>query len=83
MVAYEATAGRIAAEMIAPAPPGVRRLVPGQRATVAHAGWPVANRDAGAFVIDPVDPTEAAIRVVQGQGCNRIAISNLTPHATR
>jgi arginine decarboxylase len=57
MVRYEAAAGRIAAEMIAPAPPGVPRLVPGQRITRAHVAWLVANRDAGAFVMDPVDPT--------------------------
>lgn len=66
MVAYEASAGRIAAEMIAPAPPGVPRLVPGQRITAAHVAWLVANRDAGAFVMDPVDPAGGTIRVVHG-----------------
>jgi arginine/lysine/ornithine decarboxylase len=65
MVAYEAATGRIAAEMIAPAPPGVPRLVPGQRITAAHVAWLVANRTAGAFVMDPVDPTEATLRVVR------------------
>lgn len=65
MVAYEAAEGRIAAEMIAPAPPGVPRLVPGQRISAAHVAWLVANRDAGVFVMDPVDPTEATVRVVQ------------------
>jgi len=64
MVPYEDAAGRIAAEMIAPAPPGVPRLVPGQHITPAHVTWLVAQRDAGAFVMDPVDPTEATIRVV-------------------
>jgi arginine/lysine/ornithine decarboxylase len=64
MVPYEDAAGRIAAEMIAPAPPGVPRLVPGQHITPAHVAWLVAQRDAGAFVMDPVDPTEATIRVV-------------------
>lgn len=65
MVRYEAASGRIAAEMIAPAPPGVPRLVPGQRITDAHVAWLVANRDAGAFIMDPVDPTEATLRVVR------------------
>ncbi|MET4666745.1 aminotransferase class V-fold PLP-dependent enzyme [Sphingomonas sp. PvP056] len=65
MVRYESAAGRIAAEMIAPAPPGVPRLVPGQRITAAHVAWLVANRDAGAFMMDPVDPTEATLRVVK------------------
>lgn len=65
MVRYEAAAGCIAAEMIAPAPPGVPRLVPGQRISAAHVAWLVANRNAGAFIMDPVDPTEATLRVVQ------------------
>ena len=64
MVRYEDAADRIAAEMIAPAPPGVPRLVPGQRISAEHVAWLVANRDAGAFVMDPVDPTDATIRVV-------------------
>jgi arginine/lysine/ornithine decarboxylase len=50
--------------MIAPAPPGVPRLVPGQRISPAHVAWLVAQRDAGAFIMDPVDPTDATIRVV-------------------
>ncbi len=66
MVRYEDAEGHIAAEMIAPAPPGVPRLVPGQRISAAHVAWLVANRDAGAFIMDPVDPTEATIRVVNG-----------------
>jgi len=46
LVAWEAAAGRIAAEIVAPAPPGVPRLIPGQRITQAHVEWLVANRDA-------------------------------------
>ena len=57
-------AGRIAAEMIAPAPPGVPRLVPGQRITADHVAFLVANHRAGAFVLDPVDPTGETVRVV-------------------
>ena len=56
--------GRIAAEMIAPAPPGIPRLVPGQRIGQAHIDWLVANRDMGAFFLDPIDPRERMIRVV-------------------
>lgn len=66
MVRYEDATDRIAAEMIAPAPPGVPRLVPGQRITPGHVAWLVAQRDAGSFVMDPVDPTEATMRVVMG-----------------
>ena len=56
-------AGRIAAETIAPAPPGVPRLVPGQLITPEHVAWLTANRDLGAFMLDPIDPTERSVRV--------------------
>jgi arginine decarboxylase len=59
-------AGRIAAETIAPAPPGVPRLVPGQRITPAHAAWLARSRDLGAFFLDPIDPAERTVRVVAG-----------------
>lgn len=65
LVRYEEAAGRIAAEVIAPAPPGVPRLVPGQRISAAHVAWLVANRDAGAFMMDPADPGERMLRVVK------------------
>jgi arginine/lysine/ornithine decarboxylase len=64
-VAYENCAGRIAAEIIAPSPPGVPRVVPGQRINEALRDWLVANRDAGMFVLDPADPSERRIRVVR------------------
>lgn len=63
-VPYEAAAGRICAEVIAPAPPGISRLVPGQRISPEHAAWLTANRDAGMFVLDPADPSEKVIRVL-------------------
>lgn len=63
-LALNAAAGRIAAEIVAPAPPGVPRLVPGQRIDPAHVAWLTANRDAGAFFLDPVDPSERTIRVM-------------------
>jgi arginine decarboxylase len=63
LVPLSAAAGRIAAEVIAPAPPGVPRLVPGQRITPAHVAWLTANRDGGAFFLDPVDPGERKVRV--------------------
>jgi arginine/lysine/ornithine decarboxylase len=65
-VPYEAATGRVAAETIAPAPPGVPRLVPGQRISERHVAWLVANRDAGAFLLDPIDPSERTVRVVAG-----------------
>ena len=63
-VRIEDAAGRVAAEIIAPAPPGVPRLVPGQLITAAHVAWLVAQRDAGAFFLDPIDPSERMIRVM-------------------
>ena len=63
-VPLEETTGRIAAETIAAAPPGVPRLVPGQRITPAHVAWLGANRNLGAFVLDPIDPAGRTIRVV-------------------
>ena len=59
-------AGRIAAETIAPAPPGVPRLVPGQRIGAEHVAWLLANRAAGMFVLDPIDPSTRTVRVVVG-----------------
>jgi arginine/lysine/ornithine decarboxylase len=63
-VPLEKAEGRIAAEIIAPAPPGIPRLIPGQRIDATHVAWLIANRDAGAFFLDPADPTERTIRVV-------------------
>ena len=59
------SAGRVAAEIIAPAPPGVPRLIPGQRIDQTTVRWLVANRDAGMFVLDPVDIEQQMIRVVK------------------
>lgn len=61
-VALQDAAGRVAAETIAPAPPGVPRLVPGQRITTGHVAWLTANRNLGMFLLDPIDPTERTIR---------------------
>ena len=69
-VPLSSAAGRIAAEMIAPAPPGVPRLVPGQRISQAHVDWLVAQRDAGAFFLDPIDPSERTVRVTADH-CHR------------
>jgi len=63
-VPFERTAGRIAAELIVPAPPGVPRLIPGQRISAEHVAWLIAHRDAGAFIMDPTDPSEQRIRCV-------------------
>ncbi|WP_443585721.1 hypothetical protein [Sphingomonas sp. CLY1604] len=63
-IALEEAEGRIAAEIVAPAPPGVPRLVPGQRIGAEHVAWLTANRDLGMFLLDPTDPSQRTIRCV-------------------
>jgi len=67
-VALEDATGRIAAEIVAPAPPGVPRLVPGQRIDAEHVAWLSARRDLGIFLLDPTDPTQRTIRCVAASG---------------
>lgn len=64
MVAYDKAAGRVAAEIVAPAPPGVPRLIPGQRIAAAHIDFLKRNADAGVFLLDPADPHGRKVRVV-------------------
>lgn len=64
LIPYEDSAGRIAAEVIAPAPPGVPRLIPGQRIETAHRDWMLRQVEAGVFVLDPADPRQGRVRVV-------------------
>ena len=65
LVAYEKAVGRVAAEIIAPAPPGVPRLLPGQLITSVHIAFLTSQRDGGMFVLDPADPSEHKLRVVK------------------
>lgn len=67
-VALEDATGRIAAEIVAPAPPGVPRLVPGQRIDAEHVAWLTANRDLGMFLLGPTDPSQRTIRCVAAPG---------------
>ena len=61
-------AGRVCAEVIAPAPPGVPRLIPGQRITPSHQIFLQAHDAAGVFILDPADPKQGRVRVVKGKG---------------
>ena len=58
-------AGRVCAEVIAPAPPGVPRLIPGQRITPSHQVFLEAHDAAGVFILDPADPKQKRVRVVK------------------
>ena len=65
MVPYEKAAGRVAAEIIAPAPPGTPRLIPGQLITAEHVDFLRRNAEAGVFILDPADPDQRKLRVVR------------------
>ena len=67
LVPFAEAEGRIAAEIIAPAPPGVPRLVPGQRIAREHVEFLIALHEAGGFLLDPADdPEQRKVRVVDG-----------------
>lgn len=58
-------AGRIAAEMIAPYPPGIPVVVPGERITAELIEYLQAGRGLGAHFQGPSDPTLTRIQVVK------------------
>ena len=59
-------AGRIAAEMVSPYPPGVPVLVPGERITDAALDYLVSGVRAGMLIPDAADPAMKSVRVVAG-----------------
>jgi arginine decarboxylase len=65
-VPWEAAAGQVCAEVVAPYPPGVPVLAPGERIT--HAALDVLHRAsaAGARIAYAADPTLATVLVVRG-----------------
>jgi arginine decarboxylase len=58
-------AGRIAAEMVSPYPPGIPRVLPGERITPVHVKYSQMGLDLGFFVMDPSDMSLATLRVVR------------------
>jgi arginine decarboxylase len=58
-------AGRIAAEMVSFYPPGIPRIVPGQRVTKAQADYLKIGMDYGAFPFDASDLDLRTVRVVR------------------
>src|SRR5215203_703039 len=63
-VPIEEAAGEIIAEMVSPYPPGIPRLLPGERITTTILDYLQKGRDAGMFVLDPSDQTLQTLRVV-------------------
>jgi arginine/lysine/ornithine decarboxylase len=63
-VSIDKAEGEIIAEMVSPYPPGIPRLVPGERITAAHINYLRQGRDGGMFVLDPSDLELKKLRVV-------------------
>lgn len=63
-VPAERAAGRIAAEMIGPCPPGVPAVAPGEVITEEVLAYPRSGPDAGMLLPDASDPLVRTIRVV-------------------
>jgi lysine decarboxylase len=57
-------AGRVAAEMVSPYPPGIPRVLPGERITDEHVTFFRAGMRAGMFALDPTDMSLKRLRVV-------------------
>jgi lysine decarboxylase len=64
LVSAEAALGRVSAELIAPYPPGIPVLAPGEVVTSGVVTSLRAARDAGLRIAYASDPTLAAFRVV-------------------
>jgi arginine decarboxylase len=65
-VPVEQAAGRIAAEMVSPYPPGVPVLVPGERINDSALDYLGSGVQAGMLIPDAADPTLKSVRVVAG-----------------
>ncbi|MFL5788655.1 MAG: aminotransferase class I/II-fold pyridoxal phosphate-dependent enzyme [Flavisolibacter sp.] len=57
--------GQIVAEMVSPYPPGIPRLLPGERITKSIIEYLKKGSDAGMFALDPVDQKLKKLRVVK------------------
>jgi len=63
-VAVAEAAGEVIAEMVSPYPPGIPRLLPGERITRAHIDYLKKGRDGGMLALDPSDQALKTLRVV-------------------
>ena len=63
-VPVEEAAGRVAAEMVSPYPPGVPVLAPGEILDADVLDYLVTGVQAGMLVPDAADPTLQTVRVV-------------------
>ncbi len=67
-VGYADAVGRIAAELVAPAPPEVPRLMPGERVTAATAAWLTHADASGAFIPGAEGDERGTMLVVREPG---------------
>ncbi|MFF5104037.1 aminotransferase class I/II-fold pyridoxal phosphate-dependent enzyme [Streptomyces sp. NPDC000134] len=63
-VPLEGAAGRVAAEMITPYPPGIPAVLPGERLTEPVLRYLSTGLAAGMYLPDPSDPSLKTVRVV-------------------
>ena len=63
-IPLERAAGRVAAEMVTPYPPGIPRLVPGQLIDEPHVAFLRLGLEAGLFVLGTSDEQLKTVRVV-------------------
>ncbi|TQJ46872.1 aminotransferase class I/II-fold pyridoxal phosphate-dependent enzyme [Streptomyces sp. SLBN-115] len=71
-VALSEAAGRIAAEMITPYPPGIPAVLPGERLTEPVLRYLSTGLAAGMNLPDPTDPELRTIRVVAQDTAHRV-----------
>lgn len=64
-VALDQAIGRIAAELVAPYPPGIPAVAPGERLTAGVVGYLRQARDAGHHLQGPANPQLRSIQVVR------------------
>ena len=63
-VPLEQAAGRVVAEIVAPYPPGIPRLVPGELITGTHVAYLRLGLEAGLFPMGQSDMELRTLRVV-------------------
>ncbi|MEV5921834.1 ornithine decarboxylase [Streptomyces pseudogriseolus] len=63
-VPAEKAAGRVAAEMITPYPPGIPAVLPGERLTEPVLRYLRSGLEAGMYLPDPAEPSLETVRVV-------------------
>ncbi|MFE2052359.1 aminotransferase class I/II-fold pyridoxal phosphate-dependent enzyme [Streptomyces sp. NPDC059459] len=67
-VPLDRAAGRVAAEMITPYPPGIPAVLPGERLAEPVLRYLRSGLEAGMFLPDPSDPALETVRVVAENG---------------